>query len=60
MPLIQRAGVLPEDTDEGLIELSDSGSAKSFLETCAQLRLWEREVKTDLDAAGFVATQPPA
>jgi len=59
MPLIQRAGVLPEDMDEGLIELGDSSSAAKFLKTCAQLRLWDRELKNDLDAKGFLAAQSP-
>jgi len=57
LPLIERAGVRPEDMDEGLIALSDAKSATAFLETIGQLRLWDRELKIDLDAAGFLAAQ---
>jgi len=57
LPLIERAGVRPEDMDEGLIALSDAKSVTGFLETIGQLRLWDRELKIDLDAAGFLAAQ---
>ena len=53
--LIQRAGVTEADMDEGLVELSSAKSVTAFLEACAMLRLWDREFKVDLDAAGFLA-----
>lgn len=40
--------------DEGLIELSSSKDAKAFLEACATLRVWDRELKVDLDAEAFL------
>ena len=57
LPLIDRAGIGEADMDEGLILLEDAASATSFLGTCAKLRLWDRELKVDLDAAGFLAAQ---
>jgi catalase len=57
LPLIERAGVLPEDMDEGVIALAKKGDAAKFIETCGQLRLWERELKIDMDAADFLAAQ---
>jgi catalase len=54
LPLIERAGVRQADFDEGLVELGGDTSVKSFLTACAKLRLWEREFKVDLDAAGFL------
>jgi catalase len=57
LPLIQRAGVLAEDMDEGVIALAKKGDAAKFIETCGQLRLWERELKIDLDAVDFLAAQ---
>ena len=51
LPLIDRAGIAEEDMDAGLIELTDAGSIASFLDTCGQLRFWDRELKVDLDAA---------
>ncbi|BCM17935.1 catalase [Mesorhizobium sp. J8] len=41
-PLLASAGVAA-DADEGLIELTDGGSARSFVEACRKLRLWARE-----------------
>jgi len=55
LPLIDRAGIAEEDMDAGLIELTDAASVSAFLETCGQLRFWEREFKVDLDAAVFLA-----
>jgi hypothetical protein len=45
LPFIKRAGIMAEDMDYDLIELSDKASAKSLLETCAQLRLWNGGLK---------------
>ncbi|TGP55671.1 catalase [bacterium M00.F.Ca.ET.230.01.1.1] len=41
-PLLASAGVAA-DADEGLIELTGGGSARSFVEACRKLRLWARE-----------------
>ncbi|TGS19191.1 catalase [Mesorhizobium sp. M2E.F.Ca.ET.209.01.1.1] len=41
-PLLASAGVAV-DADEGLIELTGGGSARSFVEACRKLRLWARE-----------------
>jgi catalase len=54
LPLIDRAGISEEDMDAGLIELTDAASVSAFLETCGQLRFWERELNVDLDAAAFL------
>ncbi|MFC3444040.1 catalase [Sphingobium rhizovicinum] len=58
LPLIDAAGIGEADMDEGLIALTDADSVKRFLQNCAALRLWDREYKVDLDAAGFLAAQP--
>jgi catalase len=55
LPLIDKAGIGEDDMDAGLIELGKAADAKAFIETCGQLRLWERELATDLDAAAFLA-----
>jgi catalase len=58
--LIQRAGVRAEDMDEGLIALAPDGTdAAAFADTIGKLRLWDRELKVDLDAAAFLAPPPP-
>ena len=54
LPLIERAGITDKDRDAGMIELEDVGDVDGFLESCGQVRFWERELKTDLDAAGFL------
>lgn len=54
VPLLERAGIQESDHDAGLIALKDVGEAKTFLETCAQLRVWDRELAVDLDAIGFL------
>lgn len=54
VPLLERAGIQQSDHDAGLIALKDVGEAKAFLETCAQLRVWDRELAVDLDAIGFL------
>ncbi|MFC4594633.1 catalase [Sphingobium tyrosinilyticum] len=57
LPLIDRAGVSEADMDEGLVRLEGPEDVTPFLALCGQLRLWDREFKVDLDAAGFLATQ---
>ena len=36
--------------------MSGEANVRAFLETCGRLRLWDREIKTDFDAAAFLAT----
>jgi catalase len=55
-PLLAKSGIAPEDMDEGLIALDGAESVAPFLATCGQLRLWDRELKTDLDALAFLET----
>jgi len=57
LPFIERAGILPADMDEGMIPLAKPADVSGFLTQCGQLRLWDREFKVDLDAAGFLAAQ---
>ncbi|HKY80521.1 MAG TPA: catalase [Sphingobium sp.] len=57
LPLIDRAGVTEDDMDEGLVRLEGPDDVEPFLALCGQLRLWDREFKVDLDAAGFLAAQ---
>ncbi len=53
-PLLVKAGIGPEDMDEGLIALDGPDGVAPFLAACGQLRLWDRELRTDLDAAAFL------
>lgn len=46
-PLFEKAGVAP-DADEGLINLADSASISTFIESCRKLRLWAREAAVKL------------
>ncbi|MBV9841959.1 MAG: catalase [Sphingomonadaceae bacterium] len=54
LPLIDKAGIGEEDMDPGLIELADASSVESFLQSCGQLRFWDRELRVDLDAQAFL------
>jgi catalase len=54
LPLLAKAGVAPEDHDEGLIQLDGADDVAAFLAACGQLRLWDRELKVDLDAEAFL------
>ena len=40
-PLLEGAGVASR-MDEGFIDVSGSGAAKDFIETCGKLRFWDR------------------
>ncbi|HWV13709.1 MAG TPA: catalase HPII, partial [Sphingobium sp.] len=60
LPLIERAGVLQADMDDGFVRLEGPDDVEPFLTLCAQVRLWDREFKVDLDAAGFLAAQAAA
>lgn len=54
-PLFQKAGV--EQGDEAIILLRDPQDVAEFLVACGQLRQWDREIKNDLDAKGFLEGQ---
>jgi len=54
LPFLAKAGIAPEDMDEGLIAIGKPGDAADFIATCGQLRLWTRELKVDLDAQAFL------
>jgi catalase len=41
-PLFEKAGI-PEDLDDGFIELTGRKSAAQFVAACRKLRLWQRE-----------------
>jgi catalase len=43
-----RAGVLPDDMDEGFVDLA--AGPDGFLAACRKGRVWARELTTDLDA----------
>ena len=42
MPLFEKAGLVA-DLDDGCMELASPEDAASFVETCGELRFWERE-----------------
>jgi catalase len=48
-PLFAAAGIA-EDLDEACLPLSKATDAGAFIEACAALRHWPRELKVDLDA----------
>ena len=48
-PLFEKTGLLA-DLDEGCMALAKGKDAKAFVEACAQLRYWPRELQVDLDA----------
>ncbi len=47
-PLFEAAGVWAKK-DEGFFDVSGGGNAKSFIDACGKLRLWDRESKTKQD-----------
>src|SRR5690606_8641577 len=49
MTLLSAAGIA-DKLDEGCIKLTAPADAEGFIAACAPLRLWERELKVDLDA----------
>lgn len=51
--LLERAGVAAADRDAGVIALAGPEAVGAFLEACRAGRLWERELKVDLDAAAL-------
>lgn len=54
MPFMERAGIAREDHDEGVISLDHPSGVAAFLKACSAVRVWEREMKVDLDAGGFL------
>lgn len=52
--LLTKAGIAPEDFDEGMIALEGPQDVPAFLAQCGQLRFWTREMAIDLDAAVFL------
>jgi catalase len=40
--VMEKAGIDEQDIDDGCVELSAGKAAKMFVETCRQLRFWER------------------
>jgi catalase len=50
MALLAAAGIA-DKLDEGCIKLTAPADAADFIGSCAPLRVWERELKVDLDAA---------
>ncbi|MBL8771836.1 MAG: catalase [Phenylobacterium sp.] len=50
LPFFERAGVMAADLDSGFVPLSGDDDAETFVQACRQLRVWTRELKTDLDA----------
>ena len=43
LPLFEKAGIASEDLDEGCITIGSAKEAKSFVDSLANLRVWERE-----------------
>ncbi|QJU60310.1 catalase [Sphingomonas sp. AP4-R1] len=58
LPFLEKAGVAPDDMDEGVVALDGAKDANAFLDLCGKLRLWDRELKVDLDAAAFLDPLP--
>lgn len=52
--LLNKAGIAPEEFDEGMVLLEGPKDAPAFLALCGQLRHWARELTVDLDAAAFL------
>jgi catalase len=50
LPFFAKAGVTADDMDDGFIRLSGKSDAQTFIRACRGVRLWERELKADLDA----------
>lgn len=53
--LLIKAGIAPEEFDDGMIPLEGPPDVPAFLAQCGQLRFWTRELMIDLDADAFVA-----
>lgn len=56
--LLEKAGIAAVDMDDGLLLLDEPSDVAGFIAACRPMRLWTRELLTDLDAQ--VAAAPPA
>lgn len=54
LPLFERSGLLESDHDEGVVQITEPANIEAFLDACAAVRVWNRELKIDLDAAAFI------
>jgi catalase len=54
-PLFQKAGV--EQGDEGVVLLDEPADVAEFLQLCGRGRMWDRELRNDLDAQAFLDAQ---
>lgn len=52
--LLNKAGIAPEDFDDGMVLLDGAKDVTAFLALCGELRHWARELTVDLDAAAFL------
>ncbi|WP_145361280.1 catalase [Alienimonas californiensis] len=43
VPLLGKAGVVPDDLDAGCIEMKAAGDADAFVKQCRALRFWDRK-----------------
>ncbi|MBR0821469.1 catalase [Bradyrhizobium liaoningense] len=48
LPLFEKAGILPDQFDEGCIALTSAKLSKSFVDGLSELRVWSREPKVKL------------
>lgn len=58
-PLLMRAGIAPEEFDDGMIVLDGPQDVPAFLALCGELRFWARELMTDVDADAFLEAAQP-
>lgn len=52
--LLNKAGIAPEDFDDGMVLLDGAKDVTAFLALCGELRHWARELTVDLDATAFL------
>ena len=43
VPLFEKAGITAADFDEGCVPIGNAKEAKSFVDSLAKLRVWDRE-----------------
>ena len=53
--LFEKAGI--DKSDEGVVLLQSPQDVPAFLSACGALRIWDRELANDLDAAAFLQAQ---
>ncbi|GGO99711.1 catalase [Stakelama pacifica] len=49
MPLMEKAGIA-DSLDQGCVKLDGASDAKNFVDLLPRLRVWDREMKVDVDA----------